>query len=448
MISGRKRKAALGAAALLLVLAAASCGRRPATTAKPRAAKPRAAKPTTAPVPAKIAWGEAVDGLQYRISTAEVAFSRNSASVTLTVEARNAGAKPVELTRPGYHSRECKVYDSAGREVIPELHCAKKHVLRQAQLREMIEPGKIVSYLEYLATYGCLRYPFSAGTYTLQYRGSNVLRVTFGAPATARPKAAKPPVTPKIAWGRTVKGLRMGLSVEGRKFTLGAPIPVSVHVQNLGQEDAVLVKGRVWDGWHFAFARGGRHSSFTTSFRADAGGKRLERLTIAKGETVTLKVPVGSPTGGRWTWKVKQDFGAFDAKNNPLRPGRYKLIAKYSTLPGYDPKRVADAWDGWLRASVRGIEIVAPAPAKALTETAARALATKLANAELAKGGVRDINERPIPADLRPESWNTVVRLEGRWTLILGGPGGGTQAYVTFNLDGTEPRVEVGYSSR
>jgi len=165
---------------------------------------------------------------------------------------------------------------------------------------------------------------------------------------------------PSVAWGRAVKGLRMGLSVEGRRFAPGAPIPVSVHVQNLGQEDAVLVKGSVWDSWRFTFSRGGHHSLFTASFCADAGGKRLERLTVAKGATVTLKVSVGSPTGGRWTWQGRHDAGAFEVKGYPLRPGRYKLIAHYSTLPGYDPKRVADAWDGRLRASVRGIEIVTP----------------------------------------------------------------------------------------
>ncbi len=90
-----------------------------------------------------------------------------------------------------------------------------------------------------------------------------------------------------------------------------------------------------------------------------------------------------------------------------------------------------------------------PAAPKPLTETEARALATKLANAELDKGNVRDAEGRQFQ-HFDPKSWERVTQSGGRWALFFPYPwpkGGGLKVKVTFNLDGSKPRVNAFFDS-
>jgi len=90
----------------------------------------------------------------------------------------------------------------------------------------------------------------------------------------------------------------------------------------------------------------------------------------------------------------------------------------------------------------------APTP---LTKAEARALATKLANTELAQGRVRDTQNRPVSAavwSLRPERWGKVVQRKGRWELVTSPVVRGVEAEISFNLDGSEPLVKVTYAAR
>jgi hypothetical protein len=72
-----------------------------------------------------------------------------------------------------------------------------------------------------------------------------------------------------------------------------------------------------------------------------------------------------------------------------------------------------------------------------LNEHEARTLATTLANNEFAK--------RNINASLHPSSWSIVKKDSGRWLLVKVSPAG-TQAWVSFDLDGANVTVKVEYA--
>ena len=81
-----------------------------------------------------------------------------------------------------------------------------------------------------------------------------------------------------------------------------------------------------------------------------------------------------------------------------------------------------------------------------LTADQALALATRLANEAFAKTRFVDARGKPIPTVvLSPGQWRVAEREDGRWVFLLDRPVG-PQARVAFDLDGSDPRVYVGYA--
>ena len=82
-----------------------------------------------------------------------------------------------------------------------------------------------------------------------------------------------------------------------------------------------------------------------------------------------------------------------------------------------------------------------------LDEGHARALASRLANAAFLKERFTDPSgaEVAVKANFKPSSWQTVSNETGRWVLNCEPPVGAT-ASVSFDLDGSSPRVYVGFN--
>jgi hypothetical protein len=72
-----------------------------------------------------------------------------------------------------------------------------------------------------------------------------------------------------------------------------------------------------------------------------------------------------------------------------------------------------------------------------LDEKLARILATKLANDEFSR--------KKIFTKIHPQSWSNVRKSKGRWELIKVAPAG-SQAWVSFDLDGEKPDIKVEYA--
>jgi len=82
-----------------------------------------------------------------------------------------------------------------------------------------------------------------------------------------------------------------------------------------------------------------------------------------------------------------------------------------------------------------------------LTEKEARALATKLAQQKASKIKLYNDNGEQIHTNHIPTSnWITVYKKDGKWHLGIFPPSG-VSTSVTFNLDGSDPKVKIQYSS-
>jgi hypothetical protein len=272
-------------------------------------------------------------------------------------------------------------------------------------------------------------------------------KATLKPKATVQPKVTKvPTVKPKatpaatnIAWGEAVDGLQAGLEMKQRAIALGGPISFIVHVRNLGAKPVTLGDGQAPEKWHSVFTPLGGGTAYESAWIPNPGDRRLMPLTVAPGAEERVALEISAP---KFVGIKKQ--GVFSC----LPPGRYALTSSYTpvTTGSVEIEIVAPRVVETAKPAATKPPASAP-PAAPLTEAEARALATQLANAELAKGNVRDAGGRPVPADLRPDFWRSAVQREGRWELGRGVKVG-LWAYVSFRLDGSEPQVKVDYATK
>lgn len=82
-----------------------------------------------------------------------------------------------------------------------------------------------------------------------------------------------------------------------------------------------------------------------------------------------------------------------------------------------------------------------------LTQGQARVLATKLANQAFLDQRFVDNTGRPVQVLIGSADWTDVRKRFWRWRFTLN-PDEGPQATVTFDLDGSDPRVRIGYNPR
>lgn len=81
-----------------------------------------------------------------------------------------------------------------------------------------------------------------------------------------------------------------------------------------------------------------------------------------------------------------------------------------------------------------------------LDEPAARELAARLANDKFASSKLTDAEGRPVRPPIPVAADFRVRQADGRWHLSFGGPAG-AWAEVSFDLDGKESHVEVGFAA-